>query len=68
MFDPIFCMYKIETLFDQVSSICGLPNKLGEIHAKPTLNHWTNWEMVAYFVRVPFGLCSTKISQGANLV
>ena len=62
MFGPIFCMYKIETLLDEVSSICGLLNLLGEIHAKSTLNHWTNREMVPCFVRVHFGLFSTEIS------
>ena len=39
MFGPILCMYEIETLFDQVSSVRGLPNRLDEIHVKPTLNH-----------------------------
>ena len=66
MFDPILCMYKIETIFDQVSSVCGLPNQLDEIHAKPTLNHWTNQEMVPCFVRVHLDPFSTKISQGAS--
>ena len=42
MFGLILCMYEIETLLDQVSSVCGLLNRLDEIHAKPTLNHWTN--------------------------
>ena len=39
MFGPILCMYKIKTLLDQVSSLCGLSNQLDEIHAKSTLNH-----------------------------
>ena len=34
MFGLILCMYKIETLLDQVSSVCGLSNRLDEIHAK----------------------------------
>ena len=34
----ILCMDEIETLLDQVSSVCGLSNQLDEIHAKPTLN------------------------------
>ena len=59
MFGPILCMYKIETLLDQLSSVCGLPNRLDEIHAKLTLNHWTNREMVPCFVRVHLGLFST---------
>ena len=29
----LYCMYKIETLLDQISSICGLLNRLDEIHA-----------------------------------
>ena len=28
MFGPILCMYEIETLLDQVSSVCGLPTDL----------------------------------------
>ena len=59
MFGPILCMYEIETLLDQVSSICGLPNLLDQIHAKLNLNHWTNLEMVPCFVRVHLGLFST---------
>ena len=39
MFGLILCMYEIETLLEQVLSVCGLPNRLDEIHAKPTLNH-----------------------------
>ena len=58
MFGLILCMYEIETLLDQVSSVCDL-SKLGEIHAKPTLNHWTNQQMVPSFVRVHLGLFST---------
>ena len=46
MFGPILCMYEIETLLDQVLSVCGLPNPLDEIYAKPTLNNWMNQEMV----------------------
>ena len=42
MVGPILCMYEIETLLDQVLSICGFPNRLDQIHAKPTLNHWMN--------------------------
>ena len=49
MFGLILCMYKIETLLDQVSSVCGLSNRLNEIHAKSTLNHWTNRQMVPCF-------------------
>ena len=59
MFGHIICMYKIKTLLDQVSSVCGLPNRLDEIHVKPTLNHLTNWEMVPWFVKVHLGLYST---------
>ena len=59
MFGLILCMYEIETLLDQDSSVCGLPNLLDEIHAKLTLNHWTNREMVPYFARVHLGLFST---------
>ena len=59
-------MYKIETLLDQVSSVCGVPNRLDEIHAKPTLNHWTNMEMVPCFFRVHLGLFSIEIGQGAS--
>ena len=62
MFDSILCMYEIETLLDQVSSVCGLLHRLDQINAKPTLNHWTNWEMVPFFVRVHLGLFSTEIS------
>ena len=58
MFGPILCMYEIETLLDQVSSVCGLPNRLDQIHAKSTLNHWTNREMVSCFVKVNLGLFS----------
>ena len=39
MFSLILYMYEIETLLDQVSSVCGLSNRVVEIHAKPTLNH-----------------------------
>ena len=39
MFDLILCMHEIKTLLDQVSSVCGLPNRLDQIHAKQTLNH-----------------------------
>ena len=66
MFGFILCMYEIETLLDQVSSVCGLLNRLDEIHAKSTLNHWTNRQMVPFFVRVHLGLFSTKIGQGAS--
>ena len=66
MFGLILFMYEIETLLDQVSNVCGLPNRLGEIHAKSTLNHPTNQEMVPCFVRVHLGLFSTEISQGAS--
>ena len=66
MFGPILCKYKIETLLDQVSSVRGLPNRLDEIHAKPTLNHWMNQEMVPCFVRVRLGLYSIEISQGVS--
>ena len=59
----ILCMYKIETLLDQVSSVCGLPDLLDEINAKLTLNHWTNQEMVPCFVRVHLALFSIEISQ-----
>ena len=31
MFDLILFMYEIETLLDQVSSVCGLSNRLDEI-------------------------------------
>ena len=34
MFGLILCMYEIETLLDQVSSVSGLSNRLDEIHAK----------------------------------
>ena len=63
MFGPILCLYKIETLLDQVSSVCGLTNRLDQIHAKLTLNHWTNQEMVSCFVRVHLGIVSIKVSQ-----
>ena len=59
MFDPIFCMYEIKTLLDQVSSVCGLLNRLDQIHAKFTLDHWTNREMVPCFVKAHLGLSST---------
>ena len=51
MFGLILCMYKIETIVDQVSSVSGLSNRLDEIIAKLTLNHWTNRQMVPCFVR-----------------
>ena len=66
MFGLIFFMYEIETLLDQVSSVCGFSNQLDEMHAKPTLNHWTNRQMVSCFVRVHPSLFSTEISQGAS--
>ena len=66
MFGPILCMYEIKTLLDQVSSVCGLPNRRDEIHAKPTLNNWMNQEMVPYFVRVHLDIFSTNISQGVT--
>ena len=59
MFGPILCMYEIETLLDQVSSVCGLPNRLDEIHAKLTPNHETNREMVHFFVIIHLSLFST---------
>ena len=59
MFGLILCMYEIETLLDQVSSVCGLSNRLDEIHAKPALNHWMNRQMVPCFIRVHLGLFST---------
>ena len=59
MFGPILCMYKIEIVLDQVSSVCGLLNQFDEIHAKPTLNHGMNREMVPCFVRVHLGLFSS---------
>ena len=59
-------MYEIETLLDQVSGVCGLLNRLDEIHAKLTLNHQENREMVPCFVRVHLGLFSIKISQWAS--
>ena len=62
MFSLILCMYEIKTLLNEVSSVCGLPNRLDEIHAKSTLNHWTNWEMVPCLVRVHLGLFSNEIS------
>ena len=58
MFGPILCMYKIETVLDQVSSVCGLPNQFDKIHDKLTLNHGMNQEMVPCFVRVHLGLFS----------
>ena len=61
MFGLILCMYEIETLLDQVSSVCGLSNRLDEIHAKPTSNHWTNKKMVSCFFRVHLGLFSIEI-------
>ena len=66
MFGLIICMYEIETLLDQVSSVCGLLNRLDEIHAKPTLNHWTNQQMVTRFVKVHLFLFSIEISKGAS--
>ena len=30
MFGLILCMYEIETLLDQISSVCGLSNQLDE--------------------------------------
>ena len=66
MFGLILCMYKIETLLEQVSSVCGLSNQLDAIHAKPTLNHWTNRKMVPFFVRIHPGLFSIEIGQGAR--
>ena len=66
MFGLILCMYEIETLLDQVSSVCGLLNRLDEIHAKQTLNHWANRKMVPCFVRVHPSLFSIKIGQGAS--
>ena len=66
MFDLILCMYEIETLLDQVLSVCGLSNRLDQIHVKSTLNHCMNWKMVPCFVRVHLGLFSVKISQGAS--
>ena len=66
MFGLILCIYEIETLLDQVSSICGLSNRLDEIHAKSTFNHWTNQKMVLCFVKVHLGIFSTEISQGAS--
>ena len=60
-------MYEMETLLDQVSRVCGLPNRLDQIHDKPTLNHWTNWEMVPCFVRVHFGLFPHKSVKGQAL-
>ena len=66
MFGPILCMYEIETSLDQVSSVSGLPNRLDEIHAKPTLNHWTDREMVPCFVSVHLGLFSIELSQGTS--
>ena len=59
MFGLILCMYEIETLLDQVSSVCGLSNRLDEIHAKQTLNRWNNRQMVAFLVKVHLGLFST---------
>ena len=59
MFGPILYMYEIETLLNQVSSVCGLPNRFDEIYAKPALNHWTNREIVPCFIRVHLGLFST---------
>ena len=59
MFGPILYMYEIEKLLDQVLSVCGIPNRLDQIHAKLTLNHWTNWKMVFYLVRVHLGLFFT---------
>ena len=46
MFGLILYKYKIETLLDQVASVCGLSNRLDEIHAKSNLNHLTNRKMV----------------------
>ena len=66
MFGPILCMYKMDTLVDQVSSVCDISNRLDEMHAKSTLNHWMNWKMVPCFVRVHLGLFSIEISQGAS--
>ena len=51
MFGPILCMYEIKTLLDQVSSVCGLPNRLDEIYLSR--------EMVPYFVKVHLGLFFT---------
>ena len=66
MFSLILCMYEIEALLDQVSSVCGLSNRFDEIHAKLTLNHWTNRKMVSCFVKIHLGLFSIEISQGAR--
>ena len=59
MFGLILCMYEIETLLYQVSSVCGLSNRIDEINVKPALNHWMNQKMVPCFVRVHLGLFST---------
>ena len=66
MLGLILCMYEIETLLDQVSSVCGPSNQLDEIHAKLTLNHWKNRKMVPCFVRVHLYLFFTEISQRAS--
>ena len=66
MFGPILCMYEIKILLDQDSNVCGLLNRLDEMHAKPTLNHLTNQKMVPFFVRVHLVIFSTQISQGAS--
>ena len=66
MFGLILYIYEIETLLDQVSSVCGLSKRLDGIHAKPTLNLWTNQQMVPCFVRVHLGLFSIEISQGVS--
>ena len=66
MFGLILCMYEIETLLDQDSSVCVLSNRLDEIHAKSTHNHWTNRKMVPCFIRVYPGLFSIETNQRAS--
>ena len=70
MFVPILCMYKIETLPYQVSSVCGLPNPLDQIHAKSTLNGRIGKQSLALsmFTLVYFPHKSVKVQALANFL
>ena len=70
MFGLILCMYEIETLLDQVSSVCGISNRLDEIHAKSPLiiGRIEKWSLTLLeFTLVYFPHKSVKGQALANL-
>ena len=54
-----FACTKLRHYLIKYLSVCGLSNRLDEIHAKSTLNHCMNRKRAPCFVKVHLGLFST---------